>query len=109
MFNVPEIAFINFNYLNASVLEEVQRNLLLLYETAEGTCPGDRSFGLDQKFVDCPVNVAENLFALEVIEKTGLYEKRAEIADISYRQAENGNLTPKVSIRLKDFEDGENM
>lgn len=109
MFNVPEIVFINFDYLNASVLEEVRRNLLLLYETPEGTCPGDRSFGLDQEFVDCPVNVAENLFALEVIEKTGVYEKRAEIVDISYRQAENGNLTPRINIQLKDLGNGENM
>ncbi len=105
MFNTPEIAFINFNYLNGSVLEEVQRNLLLLYETTEGTCPGDRSFGINQEFVDCPVNVAENLFALEVIEKTGIYEERAEILDISYRQAENGNLTPRINIRLKDLEE----
>ena len=109
MFNVPEIAFINFNYLKATVLEEVQRNLLLLYETAEGTCPGDRRFGLNQEFVDCPINVAENLFALELIEKTGIYEERAEIIDISYEHAKNGNLTPRINICLKDFGNGENM
>lgn len=109
MFNNPEITFINFNYLKATVLEEVQRNLLLLYETAEGTCPGDRSFGLNQDFVDRPISIAKNLFALEVTEKTEIYENRAEIINISYEQAENGNLTPKITIKLKDLEDEGNL
>jgi phage baseplate assembly protein W len=104
MFNMPEISFIKFDYSNATMLEELRRNLLLLYETTEGTCPGDRRFGLDQSFIDYPVSVAENLLALEIIEKTEIYEERVEITDISFKQAEDGNLTPRINIRLKDLE-----
>ena len=36
MFNLPEVEFIGFDYLKASELEEMQRNLSLLYSTAAG-------------------------------------------------------------------------
>ena len=107
MFNAPETALIGFNYLGATELEEMQRNLGLLYGTRAGTCPGDRNFGLNQDFESCPTNVARNLFALEVIEKTEIYEDRAEILNIEYTQAEDGNLTPRIIIGPKDPEDTE--
>ena len=105
MFNTPEVVIIGFDYLNATELEKMQRNLDLLYSTAEGTCPGDRKFGLDQTFESCPTNVAQNLFALEVIEKTEIYEDKAEILSIEYTQAEDGNLTPKIVIGQKEPDD----
>lgn len=107
MFNTPKVAIIGFDYLNATELERMQRNLNLLYSTRAGTCPGDRSFGLDQSFESCPTNVAQNLFALEVIEKTEAYESRAEVLDITYEQAEDGNLTPKIVIGQKDLDETE--
>jgi len=105
MFNTPEVVIIGFDYLNATELEEMQRNLDLLYSTAEGTCPGDRKFGLDQTFESYPTNVAQNLFALEVIEKTEIYEDKAEVLSIEYTQAEDGNLTPKIVIGQKEPDD----
>lgn len=107
MFNTPELAIIGFDYLNATELEEMQQNLDLLYSTAAGTCPGDRNFGLDQTFESCPTNVAQNLFALEVIEKTEIYEDKAEILNIEYTQSEDGNLTPKIIIGQKEPEDAD--
>ena len=40
MFNAPEIVIIGFDYINATELEKMQRNLDLLYGTRAGTCPG---------------------------------------------------------------------
>lgn len=107
MYNTPEVTVIGFDYFNASELEEIQRNLGLLYGTRAGTCPGDRSFGLDQAFESCPTNVAQNLFALEIIEKTEMYEKRVEILDISYEQSKDGNLNPKIIIGPRDADDAD--
>ncbi|MEY8519207.1 hypothetical protein AALC25_20420 [Lachnospiraceae bacterium 29-84] len=107
MFNAPEVAIIGFDYLNATELEEMQRNLELLYSTRAGTCPGDRNFGLEQAFESCPANVARNLFALEAIEKTEIYGGKAEILDIEYTQAGDGNLTPRIIIGAKEPEDTE--
>lgn len=108
MINTPEVEIIGFNYLDATELEEMHRNLKLLYSTAAGTCPGDRNFGLDQSFAEFPANVAQNLFALEVVEKTEIYEGRAEILDISFEEIEDGNLTPTITIGQKDPEDIDN-
>lgn len=105
MFGNPEVSITGFDYLNKTELEEMQRNLKMLYSTVSGTCPGDRNFGLDQSFESYPVNVAQNLFALEIVEKTELYESRAEILDIVFECAEDGNLTPKIKIGIKDPED----
>lgn len=105
MFNTSEVVIIGFDYLNATELQTMQRNLDLLYSTAAGTCPGDRSFGLDQTFESFPTNVAQNLFALEVIEKTEIYEPNAEIVDIEYTTAADGNLTPHITIGPKEAED----
>ncbi len=105
MFNKPEVLMDGFNYLDATRLEEIERNLGCLYGTAEGTCPGDRHFGIDQSFESYPLNVAQNLFALEVIEKTEEYESRAEILDISFSYEEDGNMTPRITIGLKDMEE----
>lgn len=107
MFNIPEVTVTGFDYLNATELEEMRRNLGLLYSTRAGTCPGDRNFGLEQTFESCPTNVARNLFALEVIEKTELYEGRAEILNIEYTQSADGNLTPKITIGPNDPEETE--
>ena len=105
MFGIPEVSMIGFDYLNAAEIDEIQRNLNLLYQTAAGTCPGDRSFGLDMDFEGKPMNVAQNLYALEIIEKTEIYEKRVEIRDITYIQKKDGNLTPKITIGRKEQAD----
>lgn len=102
MFNKPEVNLIGFDYLNAAKIEEMRRNLSLLYETVEGSCPGDRFFGLNPSFLDAPLNVAINLFALEVIEKTEIYEEKAEILNIEYSYTTDGNLTPKITIGQKN-------
>lgn len=107
MFGTPKFEIIGFDYLNATELEKIQRNLNLLYSTAAGTCPGDRNFGLDQTFESFPTNIAQNLFALEIIEKTEIYESRIEIKDIFYAQEEDGNLTPRIIIGVKGEENEE--
>ncbi len=104
MFHTPEITLIGFDYLNKTKLEEMRRNLSLLYETVEGSCPGDRHFGLNPSFLDAPMNVAINLFALEVIEKTEIYEEKAEIVNIEYEHSADGNLTPKLVIGQKEVD-----
>ena len=105
MFATPETVIIGFDYLNATELEEKQRSLDLLYNTRAGTCPGDRNFGLEQAFESSPTHEAKTEFALEVIEKTEIYEPKAEILNIEYMQSADGNLTPKITIGLKDPED----
>ena len=91
MFDTPETAITGFDYLNATELEEMRRNLNFLYSTRAGTCPRDRNFGLEQAFESCPANVAKNLFALEVIEDGGL---RGQGGNIKHRVHTVGRREP---------------
>lgn len=99
---VSEIQMVGFDYLNSTEQQEIKRNLELLYTTAEGTCPGDRSFGLDMSFESYPVAAAQNMIALEVIEKTELYEPRAEVKNIRFLNKEDGCLMPVITVGPRD-------
>ena len=60
----------------------------------EGTCPGDRGYGIAQDFVGLPVDVAKNLAALSVIEKLGIYEPRAQLREVIIEgDPGSGNIT----------------
>ncbi len=106
-----KVRMVGFNYMEAAELQLIRRGLELLYSTAAGTCPGDRAFGLDQTFESYPANIAENLFATEVIEKTDYYYPEVEVDDITYQASENGELVPTMTIVPadggEDDEDGE--
>lgn len=93
-----KVKMVGFHYMEASELELIKRGLELLYSTAAGTCPGDRAFGLDQTFESHPANIAENLFATEVIEKTERYYPEVEIEDIIFQASENGELAPTMVL-----------
>lgn len=101
------VKMVGFNYMEASELALIKRGLELLYSTAAGTCPGDRAFGLDQTFESHPTNIAENLFATEVIEKTEYYYPEVEVDDITYQASENGELVPTMTITPADGIDDE--
>ena len=45
------VKFVGFDYLSAGLVAEIKRNVTALIETPEGTCPGDRGYGIAQDFV----------------------------------------------------------
>ena len=67
-------------------------------QTAEGTCPLDREFGLNTDFVGMPMDVAKSQFAVEIIDKTDRYEPRATVKDINFSFNEDGQLQAEVVI-----------
>ena len=98
MFGEPQIRCVGFDYAGQDELSSIQRNLSALYSTPEGTCPGDRRFGLDWSFLDAPLDVAENLYALEVVDKTEEYEPRVEVMEVTYEWEMDGHLRPTILI-----------
>ena len=92
-------SYIGFDYASAGIVAEINRNIETLFSTPEGTCPGDRAFGLKQNLVDMPVPVVQNQIALDITEKIELYEPRVEARDISFVHDTNGNLTVNVLFR----------
>ncbi|MCM1026083.1 MAG: GPW/gp25 family protein [Roseburia sp.] len=88
------VKFVGFDYLSAGLVAEIKRNVTALIETPEGTCPGDRSYGISQEFVGLPADVAKNQAALAVIEKLAVYEPRAQLREVTIEgDPKNGTIT----------------
>lgn len=84
--------------------EDIRRCLTALYSVHEGEQPLDRKFGISQEFLDQPVNIAKNLLALEIIEKTQRYESRVMVKKVDYQQGGEGILIPIVYLKRGDTE-----
>lgn len=84
---------INLNGFPEDEAEDIRRCLETLYTVRTGEQPLDREFGIDNSFLDQPINIAKNLFTLEVIEKTKRYEKRVEVEEVEYRFNGAGQLS----------------
>ena len=82
--------------------EDISRCLMALYSVREGEQPLDRNFGLNCSFLDKPMPVAKNLFALEVIQKTVKYEKRAVVRKVEYNFDSDGRLVPVIFCERGD-------
>lgn len=85
-------AFTGFNYMEASVVEEIMRNVRTFLATPAGTCAGDRSYGIDWSFVDLGRPDAQNQLSLEVIDKLEEYEPRVEVIDEKFSSDHDGQL-----------------
>lgn len=98
MININE-ADIRINGVGEQETEDIRKCLTTLYSVREGEQPLDRDFGLKQEFLDQPVQIAKNLLALEVIEKTQRYEKRVKVDKVEYENSQEGQLVPVIYLK----------
>lgn len=87
---------------NENGLERYRRALETLYATVEGTCPGDRRFGLSNEYVDELPEVAKSTFSLEVYNKTEIYVPQVEILEITFEHDAEGRMRPKITVGLNE-------
>ncbi len=86
-----------------SEAEDICRCLTTLYSVRTGSQPLDREFGIDNAFLDKPLNIARNMFALEVIEKTRRYEKRVTVEKVDYEfDGQQGQMRPIIYLKGSD-------
>lgn len=90
---------LNENDRTAAVLQSVA----VLLATRQGSVPLYREFGLPQRFVDKPLNVARPLLLLEVKEALEAFVPEAELLSVDLVVAEEhpGRLQPVVKIRVR--------
>lgn len=85
---------------------EIIRCLKTLYTTVEGTQPLDRKFGLSREFLGQPIPVAQNMYRIEVIEKTDIYEPRVKVSEVTFNvNAEEGEIYPVIKLEKGDEDD----
>ena len=80
---------------------DIVRCLNTLYSTRAGSQPMRRDFGIDYDgIVSCPLEVAKNKLALEIIEKTEIYEPRATVTSVEFDvDVSNGRIVPIIHLQ----------
>ncbi len=101
MIDIKE-AVILLNDISGDKAEDIRRCLTTLYSVREGEQPLDRELGLSQEFLDYPENLARNILALEVIEKTKRYEKRVAVEKVEYKSGGEGITIPVIHLKRGD-------
>lgn len=92
-------AILKFDY-NSPNIENIRRNLGMLYATKSGSVPMDRDFGLECDFVSKPLPVAKSEFEFEVIKKTEIYEPGVRVERVEYIYDEiNGMMQPVIYLK----------
>ena len=86
--------------------EDVLACLRCLYSTVEGTCPMDREFGITIEAVDKPPQIAKNIYALDVVEKTEKYEQRVEVKEVTFELV-GEKLIPHIKLIENEDYDSE--
>lgn len=89
------------------ILTEIIQNVRTIISTMQFSVPLDRRFGIDGTVIDLPVSVAMARISAEVIRAVTEYEPRCRVVSVDFEEtittdAEEGRLTPKVSIAIKD-------
>jgi hypothetical protein len=93
------LADVEFNITEPlSEQEDILRCLRTLIMTPAGTVPLDRDFGIDNSCLSYPLEVAKNIFAVELIDKAKTYEPRADISAVDFDYDDDGNITAKVVL-----------
>lgn len=92
-------AILKFDYSSPNI-ENIRRNLAMLYATKAGSVPMDRDFGLECDFVSKPLPVAKSEFEFEVIRKTEIYEPGVQVEKVEYIYDEiNGMMQPVIYLK----------
>lgn len=99
---------IGFDLMNDSFSMEEYGDIKLCLETLfsvrAGSQPLDREFGISlDGIAGYPMDVAQNMLSLEIIEKVGRYEPRVEVDSITFESTLDGQLCPHIHfIRAKE-------
>jgi phage baseplate assembly protein W len=78
--------------------EDVLRCLRNLLMTPAGTVPLDRDFGINQAMLGMPLDVAQSLLAVEIIDKVDRYEPRVSVTEVELKPNVDGQIIAKVVI-----------
>ena len=85
--------------LGATGVDEILQNISTIIRTPKYSVPLDRNFGIDASMVDMPIEVAENLVTVKIIEAIQEFEPRAIVQKVSYTKDHlTGTLKPKVQV-----------
>lgn len=74
----------------------------VLLGTRQGDVPLFREFGLPQRFLDRPLNIARPILLLEVKEALERFVPQVELLAVDLLADEGGRVQPVVKVRIKN-------
>ncbi|WP_196601762.1 GPW/gp25 family protein [Pectinatus frisingensis] len=91
----------SINFAPASELAEILQNVRTILNTAKGTVPLDRDFGIDTSILDVPIPATKEKITANIIETVEKYEPRVKVTGVSFDgDAESGIITPTVKVAI---------
>nr|WP_302600030.1 GPW/gp25 family protein [uncultured Cellulosilyticum sp.] len=82
-------------------IAEILQNVATIITTPKGSVPLDRNFGIDVSMLDLPLEIAENLLTVQIMEAIETYEERVEVMKVTYEKDHLiGKLQPKVQVNI---------
>lgn len=85
--------------------EDIKLCLETLLSVREGSQPMDRDFGINlDEVTSYPLDVAENMLSLEIIEKVERYEPRVSVESVEFDSNTDGQLVPIIHFVKAEVE-----
>lgn len=98
---VKAFALKKINLAPESTVEEVLQNIAMIISTPKFSVPLDRDFGLEQRFIDKPIQTARPILISEVLDAIEEYEPRAEVENVDFVLGDRpGALIPIVEVNI---------
>ena len=91
----------DWKIMPANEIEEVIQNVAMIISTLKGSCPLDRTFGIDPARVDDPIGVAQAKLSAEIAAAVRTQEPRARVKKLFYDgNATDGELIIKARVEV---------
>ena len=91
--------------LFATGVKSIIQNIKMILTTPKGSVWLLRDFGIDTQLIDRPANIIHPNLMVDITEQINLYEPRAKLISITFREGESiiGNIIPVVRIGLTNL------
>lgn len=84
---------------------DVKQCLETLFSIRAGSQPLDRNLGINYDgILGYPINIAQNMFTLECIEKVDIYEPRVDIESVNFEVNTEGQIMPYIHCIKREEE-----
>ena len=90
------------NLFPESLLEEVNQNLKMILLTFVGSCPLGRELALDNRILDKPVNIVQNLIFANLKQTIEKNEHRVNLKKVNIENENDGKLKIKIVVEVKN-------
>lgn len=86
------------------VVKSALQNVYIILNTWKGSVPLDRVFGISDRFLHRPVNVAKSMMVGDIQEAIETYEPRVRFVSLSFETDPNNaeTLRPVVEVEINE-------